>query len=162
MTARLGPIVRGRVVHITCARNLRPILKAGAVSGNSDGRLKSSFGSSANGFFRQRNAVSVFDYRSVSNAEFEDAWCKCGPLTAFPKCAWRLALLFLEPEHCNVLQGWQSWHREQAWEQMLVPDVEAGYPAPLPISAIEEILEVRTRYYSSRLEREIAGSWGDA
>lgn len=155
ITTQLTPIVRGRVLHITCAASLRSILADGAVSGNADGRFASSFGSSKNGFFRLRNAVSVFDYRSVSDVEFEGAWMKCGPHRAFAQCRYRIVLLFLAPESYPRLINWERWRQEQAWEQMLVPYVEAGYPAPLPLDAIEEILEVRTRYYPTRLERAI-------
>jgi hypothetical protein len=155
ITKRLTPLVRGRVLHITCAANLPSILSDGAISGNADGRWASSFGSSRNGFFRVRNAVSVFDYRSVSDDEFEDAWMKCGPHRALSQCNYRIALLFLASESYKRLISWKLWAKEEAWEQMLVPHVEAGYPAPLPVSDIEEILELRTRYYPSRLERAL-------
>ena len=159
ITEHLAPIVRGRVLHITCSGNLPSILAGGAVSGNADGHLASSFGSSDNGFFRSRNVISVFDYRSVSDAEFEDAWSKCGPFRALQKCGYRIALLFVDQPNHDCLISWKQWQKEQAWEQMLVPYVEAGYPAPLPLSAIEEIIEVRTRYYPSRLERLLEASW---
>jgi hypothetical protein len=132
------------------------------VLGNADGRLASSFGSSSNGFFRLRNAVSVFDYRSVSDEEFEDAWSKCGPHQALAKCGYKIALLFLAPDFHGHLIGWRLWQEQQAWAQMLVPHVEAGFPAPLPIEAVEEIVEVRTRYRPGALERALLAGrhWG--
>ena len=148
-------MLRGRVLHITCARNLPSILAAGAVLGNADGRFPSSFGSSANGFFRVCNAVSVFDYRSVSDEEFKDAWLKCGPHRAFTQYGYKIALLFLAPHSHDRLISWRRWHEQQAWEQMLVPYVEAGFPAPLPIDVVEEIVEVRTRYRPGPLERAL-------
>lgn len=85
-----------------------------------------------------------------------DAWCKCGPLTALPKCGFKIAALFLAENVYSQLISWRLWHKEQAYEQMVVPQVEFGYPAPLPLTAIEEILEVRTRYTPSALERILA------
>lgn len=158
MTERLGPMVRERILHITCTRNLRSIISDGRVSGNANGSLPSSFGSSRNGFFRRRNAISVFDYRGLSDEAFYDAWCKCGPLTALPKCGYKIAALFLAENVYSQLISWRLWHKEQAYEQMVVPQVEFGYPAPLPLTAIEEILEVRTRYIPSALERILAAS----
>lgn len=159
MTERLVPIVRERVLHITCTSNLQSILADGKVSGNANGRLSSSFGSSSNGFFRCRNAVSVFDYRSVPDDKFEDAWSKCSPLTALRNCNFKIALLFLAQESYEHLINWRRWHDDQSYEQMLVPYVEAGYSAPMPLSAIDEILEIRTRYYPSRLERLFEDTW---
>ena len=159
ITERLVPMVRGRVLHITCSAHMSSILAAGEVSGNADGRFKSSFGSSSNGFCRTRNLVSVFDYRSVPNDEFERLWTWCGPYTALLKCQSRIALLFIRPVSCDCLVSWKAWQKEQAWQQMMVPYVEAGYPAPLPLNAIEEIVEVRTRRPVSALERALQRSW---
>lgn len=158
MTERLAPMVRERVLHITCAQNLRSILAGGEVSGNADGALASSFGSSSNGFFRRRNAVSVFDYRGLSNEIFEESWFNCGPLTALHRCGFKIAILFLAPASHNRLISWRQWHAERAYDQMLVPHVESGYPAPLPIAAVEEVLEVTTRYYPSKLEKLVRGA----
>jgi hypothetical protein len=155
ITEELAPLVRGRVLHITCARNVSSILKAGGILGNMDGRFTTSFGSAINGFFRRRNMVSVFDYRSVSDARFEAAWGDCGPHIALRTCRYSIALLFVAPAFHDALVSWTTWKQEEAWEEMIVPDVEAGYPAVLPIAAIEDILEVRTRYYPTALERAI-------
>ena len=106
-------------------------------------------GSSAKGYFRRRNAVSVFDYRGLSDQTFDEAWCKCGPLTAFRKCGYKIAILFVAPGAYGQLISW----KEAAYDQMVVPYVECGYPAPLPVTAIDEILEISTRYYPSKLER---------
>jgi hypothetical protein len=159
ITERLVPLVREKVLHITCSAHLPSILAAGGVSGNADGRFRSSFGSSANGFCRTRNLVSVFDYRSVPDDEFERLWSWCGPYTALLRCQSRIALLFIKELNCDSLVSWKAWESEQAWEQMMVPYVEAGYPAPLPLEAIEEIVEVRTRRPVSSLERALQKSW---
>jgi hypothetical protein len=154
---RLTTIMRGRVLHMTCNGNLQSILSAGEISGNADGRFASSFGGSRDGYFRKRNAVSVFDYRhSVPDSEFESAWGKCGAHTALHLCNFRIVLMFLSEEFFDHLISWKEWSLEEAWEEMLVPFVEAGYPAPLPLSAIEEIIEVHTRYNPSPLEKALA------
>lgn len=139
---RLLPRLRGRVFHVTCAANRDSIAAAGAILPNLDYRLPSSFGASREGFFRLRGCVSVFDYRQVSDERLEDSLWRCSPWNAVRRCQYQLAVYFLAPEACAVLESWHLWGQQEAWRQMVVPHVEAGHPGPISLNAVDELLQV--------------------
>ena len=55
-------LLEGRVFHVTKLSYLDSILADGEIKPNMDSALATAFGST-NAFFRQRNFVSLFDYR---------------------------------------------------------------------------------------------------
>jgi hypothetical protein len=134
-------MVRGRVLHVSCASNIDSILRHGILP-NTEGGLATSFGSSSSSFFRLRGCVSVFDYRAVSDEHFESSWRACSPATALHQCNDRVALFVLRPEACDTLESWQLWKSTESYSQMVVPHVEAGHPGPIPIESIEELIEL--------------------
>ena len=137
-------MIRGRVAHITCARNLRSIRKRG-ILGNADGTLSSGCGFASNSYFRLRNHVSLFDGRTCPPDVFANEWMKCGPHLALSSCSYRIAILFLHANSYSALVPWTAWKDEEAWSQKIVPHIECGHPAPVPPSAIEEVVVVRSR-----------------
>jgi len=138
----LLPRLIGRVFHVTCGVNLAGILQRSAVLTNDDGSLTTTFGSSANSFFRNRSCVPVFDYRSVSDSDLKESLMNCSPWQPADRCASHLAFLFLSTEASSKLRPWMEWKTTKSFSEMVVPYVEAGYPGPIPIEAIEEIVEV--------------------
>jgi hypothetical protein len=67
----LLPMLRRRVFHVTCRSNVASIMAAGEISPNPLGERRSTFGSSAEAFFRLRGCVSCFDYRTASDHEID-------------------------------------------------------------------------------------------
>lgn len=48
----------------------------------------------------------------------------------------------LKSEVYDALVPWTKWKEDQAWSEMVVPYVEAGYPGPLPFRLVPEIISV--------------------
>jgi hypothetical protein len=151
----LLPLLRGRALHVTCAAHVPAIAAAGAILPNSDGSFTSSFGSSTRSFFRLRGCVSVFNYRSATDERIEDSLWRCSPWQMGRRCKYELAIYMLSPATCAVLESTQLWHEQQAYDQMVVPQVEAGHPGAIPLSAIDELICVSIDHQSDWLERAL-------
>jgi hypothetical protein len=134
--------LQDRVFHVTRLAYLSSIVECGEIRPNSDRALPTTFGSSNNGFFRNRNCVSLFDYRPEPTDEIKDFRQRCYPFRpAFPPNG-AIAILVLRPEAFDTLIPWTKWKDENALSEMVVPHVEAGYPGPLPLRLIEEIISI--------------------
>ncbi len=134
--------LQGHVFHVTRLTYLPSIIKRGEVLPNRDGMLPTTFGFSDNAFFRNRDCVSLFDYRPVATEEIKDFRLRCYPFRpAFPPNG-GVAILILQPTAYNVLIPWTRWKDENALREMVVPHVEAGHPGPLPLRLVAEIISV--------------------
>lgn len=129
------------VFHVTLLTNLRAILETKGV--NAAGGGEKTFGFGSNGFFRNRECVSVFDLREPEHKEFNFSLMKCHPLQPVINKGRSVAVLFLMDSEYPRLLSWCHWKKEQAWSQMIVPYVEAGFPSPLCLNYISRIVIVR-------------------
>jgi hypothetical protein len=84
----------------------------------------------------------VFDYRQIHDDSAGDTLWRCAPWHADRRCAYELAMYFLSPAACTVLEPWTLWRTQQRWDQMIVPHVEAGHPGAIPLASIDEVLRV--------------------
>jgi hypothetical protein len=145
-TARLDDIeaqLEGHVFHITRLAYLPSIIECGEIRPNADGALPTTFGSSKNAFFRNRNCVSLFDYRLAPTDEIKDFRRRCYPFTPARPPNGPIAVLILHPKVCSVLIPWTKWKEEEAWSEIIVPYIEAGYPGPLPLRLVAEIISIQ-------------------
>lgn len=136
-------MLEGRVFHVTKRENIEAILSSGALLPNTDGRLETTFGSSANSFFRLIGCLSVFDYRKQEVPDIAEYRGRCYPFQAARPGGPGIAILMLKPESYQELLPWTEWSSSGDLSQNIVPYVEAGYPGPLPLSMIDEVLFVR-------------------
>ncbi len=142
---RLLPRLVGRVFHVTSVISLDQILASGEIRPNVDGQFTTTFGFSSNSFFRKRGCISIFDYRFASLKQIEESICKCSPFHV-PRSDHKLAYMFLSANEHHRLIPWTKWKEEQAWGEMIVPYVEAGFPGSIPMPSIEEVLRVIIEY----------------
>jgi hypothetical protein len=138
---KLLPLLIGRVFHVTNLNNLKPIVDSGEIRPNINGDLSTTFGFSSNSFFRKRGCISVFDYRFATAEQIEESLRKCSPYPGASDGK-EFAYLFLSECLHNRLIPWIKWKEEEAWGQMIVPYVEAGYPGPVSIGLIDEVFRV--------------------
>ncbi|MEG2804744.1 MAG: hypothetical protein RSA25_11280 [Stenotrophomonas sp.] len=139
----LEAMLEGRVFHVTKRQHMEAIICSGALLPNADGHLETTFGSSANSFFRLNGCVSVFDYRNHEVAGIAEYRRRCYPFQAARPGGAGIAILMLKPESYQELLPWTEWSISGDLSQNIVPYVEAGYPGPLPLSMIDEVLFVR-------------------
>ena len=134
--------LEGRVFHVTKLEHLPSILKCGEIRANSDGKLPTTFGFSKNAYFRKRNCVSLFDYRAKPTDTIKRFREHCPPFSpASPNNP--IAILILDPAAYNKLIPWTAKRNEDnAHGEMIVPNVETGYPGPLSLRLITEIIKV--------------------
>jgi hypothetical protein len=133
--------LRGRIFHVTYAKNLEKIKQTGYILVNLDCNLTTTFGNSQNSFFRKKGCVSVFDYESSTEEKWMEHMWKCNPLGPDKDA---LAFLFLTEEANANLIRWEEAKHEWIAERV-VPYVEAGYKGNIPLSNISEILIVKIK-----------------
>jgi hypothetical protein len=136
----LMPLLRNEVFHVTAAECRSAIEASGYIEPNVTD-LASPFGNSSNGYFRNRGCVSLFDYRTHENNEWNEHAHKCLPTLPL-RTYHSIAILFLQSREYSKLVPWSQWKIEEAWSERVVPHVEVGYPGKLPVSAIKSFLIV--------------------
>jgi len=134
--------LEGQVFHVTRLAYLPSIVESGEIRPNTDGSLPTTFGYPKNGFFRNRNCVSLFDYRLEPTEEIKDFRRRCYPFSPARPPNGAIAVLILKLEVCGALVPWTRWKEEKAWSEMVVPYAESGYPGPLPFQLVSEIISV--------------------
>jgi hypothetical protein len=131
----LLPLLLGRVFHVTTRKACRRILSDGAIKSNEGGNFRFTFPQSKNSYFRKKGCVSVFDLRTVTQEVLE--W----ELNKFP-FLYKEAFLFLKDSCFERLIPWSHSPNEE----VVIPNVEAGYPGDIPVSLIERVLRVQQEY----------------
>ena len=138
LRTRLLPELEGRVFHVTTLIAFQKILDTGAINPNQEGSLGYTFGQSANSYFRHRGCISVVDLRAVTPKELDDGLLKYYFLN--PSFANNRPVFLLLSPSCYVqLIPWSKWKSEQAWAEMVVPYIEAGFPGCIGVGFIEEV-----------------------
>ena len=136
---RLLPLLCNRVFHVTTRDAFAKILETGSIYPNPSGLLRYTCGQSEKSFFRQRSCVSFVDLRTVTPQELDDGLMKYYFLN--PSFADNQpVVLILSPSFFGELVPWTRWKSEQAWADIVVPFIEAGFPGGVGIDAIEEAL----------------------
>jgi len=128
------------VFHVTRLSSLEQILSDQEIRPNTDRSRSTPFGYMNNGFFRNRGCISLFDYRAESTERLEQFRNRCYPFQAAEQGEGGIAILFLKPSVCDRLVPWTRWRDEEAWSEMVVPHVEAGYPGALKMEFVSEIV----------------------
>jgi hypothetical protein len=134
--------LQGHVFHVTRLAYLPSIVECGEIRPNGDGTLPTTFGFSENGFFRKHNCVSLFDYRSEPTEEIEDCRRRCYPFRPASPPNGPIAILILQPSAYDDLIPWSKWKEKSDFSEMIVPHIEVGYPGPLPLRLVGEIISV--------------------
>jgi hypothetical protein len=106
------------------------------------GHCQQPLGPSKNAFFRNRNCVSLFDYRLDPTDEIKGFRQRCYPFR--PACPpnGAVAILILQASAYDSLIPWTRCKEENALSEMVVPYVEAGYPGSLALRLVAEIMSV--------------------
>jgi hypothetical protein len=156
----LKPSLRGRVFHVTPCDAWQKILKSGGIFPNVDARFETGFGSARNSFFRKRGCVSLWDFRTATDAQIEDALCHPLQVVRPDRPG---TVLILSPELHGRLLSWIGWEEEKVYSEMVVPHIECGYPGPIHLPMIDEAITVRVTASSRRgsLEDILTRSYGN-
>ena len=134
--------LQGKVFHVSRLDYLPSIIKCGEIRVNTDGVLPTTFGFSNNSFFRNRDCVSLFDYRSEPTEEIRSFRLRCYPFRPADPSNEGIAILILQSKVYGNLVPWTLWKEERAFREMVVPHVETGYPGSISLSMVEEIISV--------------------
>ena len=142
-TASLDNILarlEGRVFHVTRLTNWPRIQEDGHILPSPGDRAEQTFGHASHGFFRKRGCVSLFDYRTAPTDTVRDFRARCYPFRPAMPPSEGVAILIMKREGYRKLIPWTAWKDEEAFDYVIVPHAEAGYPGPLPIDVIEDVI----------------------
>ena len=132
----LFPLLDGRVFHATSNSSAQKILTSGHITGNCDGAHPVR--DNSNGFFRNRNCVSLFDFRAADIERMRTAHDCFGFVTAYqPEDP---AYFFLDEAFYPELWDSVDWAK---CGEMIVPYVEVGFRDRIDMSQISEVLYVQ-------------------
>jgi hypothetical protein len=132
-------MLAGHVFHATRRSSYDRILACGEIKPNRAGTLPKGFGY-ANGFFRRRNCVSLFDYRPRPTPDILEFRRRCSPFQLAEPGGEEAAILIFKPEIETRLIPWTLWCGEQAWRDVVVPYVEVGHLGPIGIDMVSEVV----------------------
>ena len=131
----LLPQLRGRVFHVTTASAFEKIIASGQIDTNHDGRHGFTYPQSEKNWGRLQGYACLFDLRTVSDEDLDDALDKfyiLHPADENP------VFLFLDTSEHSKLIPWTTAPKYE----MLIPHVECWYPTDVLISAIGDALAV--------------------
>lgn len=95
--------------YVTKRENIEAILSSGALLPNTDGRLETTFGSSAKSLFGLIGCVSVFDFRKQDVPNIAEYRRRCYPFQADHPGDAGIVIFMLKPESYKVLLPWTEW-----------------------------------------------------
>ena len=134
--------LEGTVFHVTKREYWHAILAAGELLPNQGRSLPTSFGP-YDSFFRNLGCVCVFDYRTRPDDSIVDFRRRCYPFQPASPGNDGIAIFVLNPSVYPRLLPWTLWEEQQAWSQMVVPHVEAGYPGPISLELVDRVIMLR-------------------
>jgi hypothetical protein len=137
---QLMPILEGKVFHVSKSKNWTKIEKLGKIIPNENGDLETSFGSSRNSFFKNKGCVSVFDYRNIHEDKPQEHIWKCEPTSPLTPEGGIVIFVLSEETYSKLIPS--EGLKEEDFNQMVVPYVEAGYPGAIELSLINEVIFV--------------------
>jgi hypothetical protein len=140
LEARVLPLLRGRVFHVTKLQTFDSI-RAEGIKNSRDSLPSSPW---VNSYGPKRGWVCLFDLRNTTDAQVEMARSKYNFLRPPFSDADRNAhvYLFMSESVWPHLISWKCAEQEKAWGEMFIPDVEAWYPGDIPISCVSDALVV--------------------
>jgi len=98
---------------------------------------------SENSYFRNKGCVSVFDLRTSTADQVDEALLKYYFLNPFPDN--RPVFLILSRSCYGGLIPWSTSIAKAGCRAMVIPHVEAGYPSEIPLSLIDSALFVTVK-----------------
>lgn len=126
-------LVEGQVFHVTKVENWPKIIRADGLLPNLDDSFATTFGSSKNSFFRRLGCVSLFDWRDQPNEEIDVFRRRCWPFQAAKPGGDGVIFMLAKQEIYGQLVSWKKWQEARAFDQMIVPFVETGFPGKLSL-----------------------------
>lgn len=131
----------GRVSHVTTRAALACILHDQALRPDQDSSL--GYGSTNTSYFRSRGCLSLTDLRHASQQEVEHSLTQFYFLNPqLAECDYPVFFVFTSQIYDHLIH-WSEW-RNRTIDQgvRIVAPTEAGYPRDIPLSHVDEIIEV--------------------
>lgn len=140
--SKIISLLANHIFHVTKFENIASILAQKKIVASIDNRDQFTFGYSSNSYFKNRNCVSLFDFVNTSEGKIQTQITKCHPIQ--PLLNYKAIGIFIlkKESYCNIIP-WNDWKIEEAYSEMIVPYIEAGYPNQIDITDIAELIIVQ-------------------
>ncbi|KAB1437248.1 hypothetical protein [Pseudodesulfovibrio senegalensis] len=136
----LAPILRGRVFHSTPESTFKAICESGAVLSARYSEIERQWPWATNSLFFEMGYVSFWDFFhpkivNINEHLHKQTFYRHGaePVTYF---------LMLKEEHFPKLKTWEDFTFDDWRTKQIVPHIESGLKAPVPLDWFESIFKV--------------------
>ena len=146
------PRLIGRVFHVTTRAGYAGISRDGLIKSNQDAVLPFSYPQSEASYFRKRGCVCLFDLRSATADQIDEALQKFYFLDPSSEDK-PPVFLFLNHSCYERLIPWSVSFPDEGYRAMVIPYVEAGYSGDIPLSLIDSVLSLQITRRQSQLSR---------
>lgn len=136
----LFPRLAGSVFHVTTQGAAKQIIADGEIRNNKSGQFEFMFPQAENSYFRQRGCVCLFDLRSKSQEEIEEALTKYYFIN--PYSTDKPVFFILNTSFYPDLVPYTEYLNEKAYDTVIIPHVEVGYLGNISLEMISMILWV--------------------
>ena len=144
----LLPRLAGSVFHVTTQQAAIQILADGEIANNKSGQFMFMYPQAKNSYFRLKGCVCLFDLRSKSQEEIQEALTRYYFLNPFSTD--KPVFFFLNASFYPNLIPYTEYLNEKAYDTMIIPHVEAGYSGNICLAMISMIIWVEV----TRLDEE--------
>lgn len=138
----LLPLLLGKVFHVTTKDACSDIMAEKIIRNNMNGDYKSHFPQSKNSYGLNRGYVCLFDLRSATTEQIQDALMKLYFLNPFRNKSDPYFLIVSSSVWSKLIDTSVA-RSEIGFKEMWIPDVECWYPKDLSLDNVDEIIEVK-------------------
>lgn len=133
------PKLREKVFHVTSYEGYKMIEKEGMIKSNANGKMGYTYPQSETSYGRKRGYICLFDLRSKTEDEIENA-IECFYFLGDYRLGDKQTYLIMHEEIYADLIDSSRAKAEIGFKEMWIPNVECWYPRDLPLSSIKEII----------------------
>jgi hypothetical protein len=141
LETRLLPKLLGRVSHVTSLSAMSEILRDSALRPGRESAL--GYGATSSSYFRSRGCLSLTDLRSVSREQLDFSLSQYYFLNPpLPQRDAPVFFVFHQDVYADLIP-WTAFKSRLPNDGVrVVAHTEAGYPRDIPLSLVDEIIEV--------------------
>jgi len=138
----LLPLLLGKVFHVTTKDACSAIMAEKTIKNNMKGDYKFRFPQSENSYGRKRGYICLFDLRSATTQQIQDALMKFYFLNPFRNKSDPYFFIVSSSAWSQLIDTSVA-KSEIGFKEMWIPDVECWFPKDLSLDHVDEVIEVK-------------------
>lgn len=141
---KLLPLLYGRVFHVTTKEAYSSIICQKIIRNNMREEFSFVFPQSKNSYGRKRGYVCLFDLRSATPCQIQDALLKYDFLNPFEGRSDPYFFIVSSSGYSHLIKNSDA-KSEIGYKEMWIPYVECWFPHDLPLEYINKIIKLKIK-----------------